>query len=476
VPRRWKQTFRCKPLEELAGQLIHSPPQRRREQCRRAEKLHDEIEAQTNYPLDYIAYRLTRFRLERDDSVLLVGQAVAPDLRLLIDILSRSTAIEPSDAKHIETAAQLSKRMHVSAKTIARWRQRGLRWRWETLPGRNRKEVVFERTAVKKFIAEHDEHVQRAAGFRSLPDDERDRLIARATRITKARSVSLNEVAAHLSRRTGRALETVRLILEKHDTHHRDDAIFPDRNGPLTARQQRVICRAQHMGVSVIAIANRFKRTPTTIYRVIHQRRASAARRLDIPYIVLPTFDRDDADEVILRPNWEPQRIDPPSSALPLADLPAPLVHIYSQPTIAPDDLRSLFIRYNYLKYQAAAVRAQLDQASPRVSDLNRFDKLLSDARAAGNLLTRSTLSTVLSVARRHLLDAPDASSQHLMQLLAQGNAALLEAINQFDPTRPQTFTTFLTNRLMQLYVSDSNQPTAAPRRARPRHDPLPKS
>ena len=85
-----KSVFRCEPLEQLTHQLLFSPPDRRRLQVLRAECLHDEIDPIANYPLDYIAYRLTGYRSESGESVLLVGDAVLPDLRHMIDTLSRS--------------------------------------------------------------------------------------------------------------------------------------------------------------------------------------------------------------------------------------------------------------------------------------------------------------------------------------------------------------------------------------------------
>ena len=112
--------------------------------------------------------------------------------------------------------------------------------------------------------------------------------------------MTLNQVAAHLARRTGRALETLRLLLEKHDRAHPKEAIFIDRTGPLNRRQQRAIARAYRMGVAVSKIARHFKRTRQSIYRVIYVERAAELHRMRIECSVLPTFARSDAEAVFL--------------------------------------------------------------------------------------------------------------------------------------------------------------------------------
>ena len=84
------QRYRSAALRDLVQQLRFVPAARRAEQVRRAEQLHDEIDPQAVYPLDYLVYRITRYRHDHDEDVLLVGEAVTADLRLLIDELSRS--------------------------------------------------------------------------------------------------------------------------------------------------------------------------------------------------------------------------------------------------------------------------------------------------------------------------------------------------------------------------------------------------
>ncbi len=263
---------------------------------RRAEQFHDDLDPATAYPFAYLAFRLTGFRRDHGDDSLLIGQALRPDLRLLIDQLSHGLDLPASDGDAL-TAPQLAARLNVSTKTLSRWRKAGLRWRWITVsppappssstlspPSHNptaksppvaRKVIAFTANAVEHFRQLHPERIDKAATFTQLTPAQRARLLQRARRLAAATDATFNQVAAHLSRRSGRALETIRLILEKHDRDHPGDQLFADRTGPLTPRQKRLISRAYRMGIHVGKLAERFRRSRATIYRVILDRRAA---------------------------------------------------------------------------------------------------------------------------------------------------------------------------------------------------------
>lgn len=470
MSRRWQQAFKCEPLDELTRQLVRSPADKRVDQVRRAEALHDGLDPEAAYPVDYLAYRLTGFRSDSAEAVLLVGEPVRADLRLMIDTLSRSVAMPLHEEETAYTAAELAERFNVSTKTITRWRTIGLRWRWVQPASGGRRAVVFVEPAVERFVAEHGDRIERAGGFRPMPPAERRRVIARARRIAAQRDVSLNRVADHLSRRTGRAHETIRLILEKHDRRHPDRRIFTDRRGPLTARQKKVIARAHRMGVAIPEIAERFGRTRSTIYRALHERRASKARRLTLVCVDSPTFDRPDADEVILGHSLDTlSRPDPLTPRIAAIEgLPDAVAELYLQPTIDDARLRSLFIRFNYLKHKAIRIREGLDRYEPRVADLDAFDDCVGRAAALRDLLVRTHLPIVLSIARRQQIDHA-AESDRLFELLEMGNAVLIDAVETYNAGRPTSFASYLTNRLLRRYVTADERVEKA--RARQRSD-----
>lgn len=464
-----RQRFHCQPLEEFDRQLRFAPPAKREAQLRRAEILHDEIDPEINYPFDYIAYRITRYRRDRGDATLLVGAAVLPDLRQIIDTLSKSVAIPIAD-EPTETVSQLAERLGVSTKTINRWRKAGLRWRWVVVPeGNKRQQIGLTRRAVEQFIAADPDRVAKARTFGQMTESQRSKLIDRARQLAANGQPSLNQVADRLSRETGRALETIRLLLHKHDAAHPDAAIFVNHIGPLTDRQKRLIARAHRVGVSMDKLCARFGRTRSTIYRAVHECRAADARAMKLSWVGSPTFTRDDADQVFLRVSEPLADSDDPPRMLSVGveDLPASLQPFYRRPLLGADRQRSLFLRYNYLKFRAAQLREQFDRYDVRAGDLDQFDRWIAQAWQVRSTLVLAALPTVLSVARRHLVGKSHNSSHRLLGLLQTGLDELLRAVEQYDAARSQRFDAVLTNRLLRRFARESadDEPHRAHRR-----------
>lgn len=484
MPRRLQQAFNCEPLAELTRQLLFAPSAQRIAQLQRTEKLHDEIDTDSAYPLEYLVYRMTHYRPEAGEaSVLLVGEAVQPDLRLIIDQLSRSVEIAPDD-EPAATIDQLAHRLEVSAKTIHRWRKAGLRWRWVTPPDGGQKYIVIPDAAAKHFTEHNHNRVQRAARYEVMSPADRQRIITRAREVIDAgkHPPTLNRTAVQIATEIGRSLETVRLTLEKHDRASPPQALFSHDGRPLTPRQKRLIERAARRGIATRDIAQRLGRSRHTIHRVLRERRAAAARQIDLRCIHSPTFDREDAEQVILRSPLDARgslddaarsasRSITPGSAestdTPIDtrsssrhrgqaladDLPEPLRTLYRQPVIPAARQRTLFVRYNYLKFKAGAVRAEFHPRTPRARDLDRFDALVAEARQMRAVLVRANLPVVLSVARRHLIGEPAAQGGHLLELLETGQQMLLEAIESYNAAWSHTFASYLTNRLLKHFA-----------------------
>ncbi len=456
--------YLCRPVANLAQQLAQATAGRCREFAVRAEKLHDQIDPEAAYPIDFLAYRITgqRHLLDSDDDApLLTGQAVQTDLRRLVDDLTRLHPLPLDEATVL--ANDLATRLNVSAKTLSRWRQAGLRWRW-CVTATGQKQLAFTAEAVERFSAAQPRRVERAARFTQLTADDKARLIERARRLALARpTLSLNQVATHLARRSGRAVETLRLLLERHDAQHPDDRLFADHAGPLSARQRRVIARAHRMGVPVSKIARHFRRSHSTIHRSIQDRRAAVIRRMPIAFVASRLFERDDAAEVILRPHGD-ESAPAAMTAVPLDDLPPELHPLYRQPLVPPAVQQSLFVRFNYLKYRSATQRDALDKYEPRAGDLDRIEAWLRDAAAIRDRLVLANLPVVLSVARRHLLSQPQTNPAVLVALLEVGNQVLIEAIDAYDFARDRTFDSYLTFMLMRRFASSA--PGMGPRRA----------
>lgn len=454
MSRRSNQRFRCQPLADLTRQLLFTPPAKRLEQMIRAERLHDQLDPAINYPFDFIQFRITGYRSQSDLGTLLVGEAVLPDVRLMIDALSHSLPIAVNDANPAESVEQLAAQLRVSAKTITRFRRLGLRWRWVIDEHSERQRIGFTPEAVNSFLKRYGGRVERASRFTQMDDGLKVALLARARRIARARPVSLNQVAAHLSRKTGRAIETLRRLLEQHDREHPNDPIFADHARPLSTTEIRAIARAYRRGTPVGALALQYRRTRSTIYRAVRQRKAAALRRLPLQFVASPMFNRNDADEVLLRP----QDGDPPASggrpATPLSDdLPELLRPMFERPVMDASTLRIMLVRYNYLKYKAAGIIAKLNPHEPRAGDLAHAETCVRQAGQLRRRLIAAGWPIVLAVSRRHQTDQHEASLNRLLRLLDRGCQVLAGQLDQFDPWRDQTFETFLTWQLLRDFA-----------------------
>jgi transposase len=447
VTRQRKQSFRSSELAELTRQLIYAPPDKRAAVVPHAEQLHDELETQKNYPIDFVVYRLTERRVPPSENVMLVGEAIKPDLRLLIDALSRSIelACDPSDPGL--TTKELAESLGVSTKTVARWRDAGLRWRWGVRGGKPT--VLITQSAVDAFQKVNNARVASAKRFSRLAPTEQTLSIERARRLANATDASHQSILAHLARRTARSVESIRLLIQQHDTEHPDQPVFADRTGPLTDEQRQEIDAAYRNGSTVSALCERYSKTRSTIYRAIHEGRASRICSMAIDAVTSPIFERDDADEVLAQPiarSDSARRL----GAEAIDALPEKLKSIYDRP-IEPDEVvRSLVVRYNFLKYQAFNLQRTICSAPPRASELNQFDELLKKIDDARGEVISAVLPLTLSVARRQLTKPQREGIASLVPMLHTAHRVLFEQIDRYDPAVAHTFESVLTNHLLR--------------------------
>ena len=107
-----------------------------------------------------------------------------------------------------------------------------------------------------------------------------------------------------------------------------------------------------------------------------------------------------------------------------------------------------LFRKYNYLKYQAAKLREELDPAQPKSSLMDEIESLHQQAVATKNDIARANLRLVVSIAKRHV--TPD---QNFFELVSDGNMSLLRAIEKFDFSRGNKFSTYASWAIMKNFA-----------------------
>jgi len=438
-------------LAQLAHQLKLSPPRQRLRQLAGAERLVDLIDPRRRYPYDFVCYHITGYR-PRDPakSKALPGDVLLADVVRLIDELSRSVPIplKACDGQPTYTIEAAAKRFNVSTKTIGRWRRRGLvGWRVVFADGKVR--LVFTERAIRRFVRRHTELVRRGSAFRQLDEAERAALIQRATELLARRRMKLHEVAQKLADETGRAVETIRYTLRRHDQEHPDSALFAASGHPVVHPDYREIYASYRAGVKVSELAERFGRTRSAIYRILTEMRARELLDRPIEYVYNPEFEAPDADERILNapapPAAAPSRRPKPSS---LAELPAYLQELYGTPLLTREQERDLFRRYNYLKFKAARLRETIDPLRASARLMTKIERLLDQANAVKNRITQANLRLVVSIAKRHV-----GKSGNLFELISDGNISLMRAVEKFDYARGNKFSTYASWAIMKNYA-----------------------
>jgi RNA polymerase primary sigma factor len=437
--------YRNPALRQLMDQQVRFAPRDVRiSQMLQAERLFDEIEADREYGYQELCQRLTGYRPESYPDLSISGDDTRHDLRLLIEDLSDSVDLK-ADAmpEPVLTVDEVSKRFNVSTKTVDRWRDRGL-VSFRLMFG-NRKRVGFLASSLDRFVKTHPDDVARGSRFSQLSDIEREEIVSRARRLARHGGCP-SEISKRIARKMGRAAETIRYTLKAYDENHPEAAIFPGASPTMTDHGKSEIIRLHREGVSPDEIAKKFCRTKSSVYRIITEMRARRLLDMSIDFIPHPCFEAADAETLILGPEPAPDARS--SVAKPPPGLPPYLANLYSIPLLNKEQEVYHFRKLNYLKFRAARLRDQLDLSQTTVQTIDEIERLLDEAGEVKNLLTRSNLRLVVSVAKKHV-----GPNGNFFEMISDGNISLIRAIEKFDFGRGFKFSTYATWAIMKNFA-----------------------
>jgi RNA polymerase primary sigma factor len=164
------------------------------------------------------------------------------------------------------------------------------------------------------------------------------------------------------------------------------------------------------------------------------------ARRLlatKLPFVAHPIFDDPSAHDAILAPL--------PGIETPGLDR-TPVTHRSETDSTRRARLPSReqeahqFCKMNYLKCLACRIRDSIDPDSPDRSDLDKIERLQTDAVKLKNQIVETHLRLVISVAKRRAT-----AGYELSDRISDGTFALLRAVDRFDFARGNRFSTYAT-------------------------------
>jgi RNA polymerase sigma factor (sigma-70 family) len=457
--------YRHPALKQLKDQQVrYAPLDVRIEQMDKAERLVHTLDPTKSYRYRDLCEWVTSFRSELYPDLVVDGQDAIHDLRQFVEDLSASVNIPAEKAgEPVMTVDELSSRFQVSTKTIDRWRKRGLvgrRFRFG-----NRTRVAFLSSSVNRFLSEHADEVDRGRRFTQLSDSEREDIVRWARRLSRHGGCP-TEISRRLSKRLGRSPETIRYTLKNYDEEHPENAIFPNARSPLPDAKKRDLYRRFQRGVPVARLAEEHCRTRTSIYRIVSEVRAQRLLDEPIDYMHSPEFDRPNADRDILAP--PPETDTRQSRVKPPPGLPPYLASLYSIPLLTREQEQYYFRKMNYLRYRAARLRDRIDLRKPRTKDLDQLEHWLNEAMEVKNFLIRSNLRLVVSIAKRHITP-----TSNFFEMVSDGNISLIRAIEKFDYTKGNKFSTYATWAIMKNFARSIPQEHRLLDRYRTGHDDL---
>lgn len=436
----------CPEISELTHQLTLSPRRLRVVQIQGIEKLLGMIERDRAYPYELVCFVITGFRKRGAASErLLAGKALTCDLMTMAEVLSRHARLKAAElAEEYKTHQEVADELKVSTKTVRRWRSLGLMGlRVDFADGVNR--LAFCRGAIDRFVAKNKTIVAKAAAFRQLSGPERDRIVERAREIVAQRRMKLHAVAKVIADETGRAVETVRYTLRRYDDAHHEAAIFSGAAAGGLSERDSAIWRTHRGGESLAVLAQAYGCAEADMARTLRRAQLHHWKQSPVECIPNELFDAPNADELILETPEPAGEADSPPRVP--RDLPPYLQSLYLTPLLTRAQEQDLFRRFNYLKYKAARAVKSLDD-DMTAEQQTAVDALMAQIDALRQRLTKANLRLVVSIAKRHV-----GMSANFFEVVSDGNLSLMRAIEKFDFSLGNKFSTYASWAIMKNYA-----------------------
>ena len=448
-------------LAQLLAQLRFASKQQCLNQLEGAEKLLALIDTDTEYPFDFVCFRITGFHpKDPPEGQPIKGGELAGDLQLFISRLSGRLAHPIAEQREkVYSIEELAAAFGVSTKTIHRWRKRGLPVRKFIFDG-GKKSLGFLQSTVDRFLQVNPDLIARAKTFIRLTKDQKQQLIKQAAALAASTKMSRHQVINQVAAKVGRAHETVRYTLANYEKAHPDKPIFKRPAGVINSTQAAELYKLFKQGTSIRELMRRFNRSRSSIYRLINKRRAKAILAKKVEFIPSDEFlDEDTGRRILARPlNVEkPASVGSfePFELLGEHLLPEYLQKLKDTPVLNRERERELFRRYNYLKYLACTSRAGMKPASVSSRRIKKIEDYFAEAEAIRKMIVEANLRLVVSIASRHVK-----SGASFLDLVSKGNFALIKAVEEFDYTTGFRFSKRASLNIAKEYAKVSGKTT----------------
>ena len=124
------------------------------------------------------------------------------------------------------------------------------------------------------------------------------------------------------------------------------------------------------------------------------------------------------------------------------------LASLYEVPLLTREQEIHLFRKMNYLKFKAGKLREKLDVNRPNRILMNQIGKLYDESAATKNHIVRANLRLVVSLAKRYV-----GAGEEFFELVSDGNMSLMRAVEKFDISRGNKFSTYASWAIMKNFA-----------------------
>jgi RNA polymerase sigma factor (sigma-70 family) len=232
--------------------------------------------------------------------------------------------------------------------------------------------------------------------------------------------------------------------------------VFPELGGPLDRSAKQLIFNSYRRGIAVNALAKRFNRTRTSMYRVISEVRAEQLMKQAQDYIYHPSFDDLALEDEILAPMPDFAEFEEARGHMRVPkDVAVELAPLYEMPLLTKPQEQHLFRQMNFLKHRLKKLcdkfgkpDGTVDATKVRIEDLEAIERLQEQVNAVKDTLISCNMRLVVSIAKRHANQ-----TDNFFELLSDGNMSLMKAVEKFDYSRGNKFSTYASWAIMKNFA-----------------------
>ena len=448
-------------LVQLLMQLRFTPQKHRRKQLDSAEKLLAIIKSDKEYPFEFVCFHITGFHPKAlPEQQPIKGDELADDLRIFIAKLSGQLALAAAEQdQKVYTIEEFAASFDVSTKTIHRWRKRGLIVR-KFIFDDGKKRFGFLQSAVDEFLKENPDLVAKAKIFKRLTKKEKQLIIKQARTLAAKNTLSRHQIIDRIAAKLGKAHETIRYTLLNYEKANPDKPISNEPPGAISPAEAAELYKLFKQGCGVKELMSRFRRSKSSIYRIINRQRAKALLAKKIEFVASDEFLEENARQKILAKPINVEKPIPPKSIEPLelagkSLLPEYLQALRNTPVLNRELEVELFRRYNYLKYLACVTRGGMKPTIVHSDRLNEIENYLAEAETVKKTIIEANLRLVVSIAGKHAT-----GEANFLELVSKGNFALIKAVEEFDYTRGIRFSRAASLSIAKEYAKVSGKTT----------------